>query len=353
MITEKIETAEWKEQYNPFNSMKGLAYLQWYQAILDGKFLPPVEVSVDPVNDCQLNCFWCNGRDVKDRKTMMSNKHLLDLVVFFHKWGVKAICFAGGGEPTLHPALGEAFSISTLPTAIITNGLFLNQAQMESIAANASWVGISVDAANAETYLKCKKVDAFNKVMSNMRVMRELGCKELTFKFLIHPFNQYQIYDACRIAKAYGAHQIHIRPISFRNYKMIQEEYDIDMIDKQISDARNDIESSTFKIYNIRHKFNSKLHVKFPFSKCLATPIMPIFQADNTISLCIDRKSDKSLVLGHHEPVEAILEAWGSEKHKQVIESVNLSECPKCTMCAYNEIIEKVVMQDRMSWRFT
>lgn len=346
-------TQEWTDKYNSFNSDKGLAYRAWYDAILSGKFLPPIEASVDPVNDCNLNCFWCNGRDVKDRRLMMSDSHLIDLVTFLHKWGVKAICFAGGGEPTMHPALGEAFSMSTIPTAIITNGLFKDKEQMASIATNARWVGISVDASNPETYLKCKRVDAFNKVMMNMREMRELGCRELTFKFLIHPLNQYQIYDAARLAKNYGAHQIHIRPISFKNFKTIQDEYDIDMINKQISDARIDMEDSTFNIYSIRHKFNSQMHVKFPFSKCRATPIMPIFHADSSISICIDRKSDKSLVIGKHEPVESILEAWGSQKHKDVIESVNLKDCPKCTFNAYNEQIEKAVMEDKMCWAFT
>ena len=67
---------EWKpeDNFNSFNSWKALAYRQWYEAILAGKFMPPVEASVDPVNDCQLDCYYCNGREPKARKVRMTDK---------------------------------------------------------------------------------------------------------------------------------------------------------------------------------------------------------------------------------------------------------------------------------------
>ena len=78
---------EWqdKNKFNSFNSWKALAYMQWYEGIIKGEFLPPVEVSIDPVNDCQLNCFFCNGYDVRKRKVQMSPYHLLELCDFFAK----------------------------------------------------------------------------------------------------------------------------------------------------------------------------------------------------------------------------------------------------------------------------
>ena len=120
---------EWdkKHRFNSFNSWKGLSYMQHYEAILAGKFLPPIEVSVDPVNDCQLDCFYCNSKTPKSRKVKMTDKHLIELAHFFKDWKVKAVCIAGGGEPTLHEGLGDfMWELKKLdvPVALITNGLF-------------------------------------------------------------------------------------------------------------------------------------------------------------------------------------------------------------------------------------
>ena len=87
---------EWKDSYNSFNSWKGLLYKQWYDAIVEGKFLPPIEVNLDPVNACQLACQWCNNKGTRSRNVVMSTHHMVNLIKFFKKWGVKGLCIAGG-----------------------------------------------------------------------------------------------------------------------------------------------------------------------------------------------------------------------------------------------------------------
>ena len=347
--------SEWSDNqiFNSFNSAKFLTYGQHYEAILAGKFLPPIEASVDPVNECQLKCFWCNSKKVKDRKVIMTNEHLLDLVKFFKVWGVKAICFAGGGEPTLHTKLAEAFRTSELPTAIITNGLFLDDEQMKVIAEKAEWIGISVDAASKEFYNQYKGQNRFDEVINNIKKLRAYGAKEICFKFLINNLNQYQIFDACRVAKFSGAHRIHIRPVAFKCYQQEEEILDIEKINRQIEDGRSSFEDDKFKVFVIVHKFDKDLHAKKNFKKCLATPIMPIFHANNDISICIDRKHEKKLVIGKHDPIDNILKVWGSDEHKMVIDSVQIEECPKCTISPGNEIIENVFIKDSMCRFFT
>lgn len=325
-------------------------YTNWYEAILKGEFLPPIEASVDPVNDCNLRCFWCNSKKVTSRKVRMNDDHLIGLVKFFKIWGVKAICFAGGGEPTLHQKLGDAFRVSELPTAIITNGLFLDDDQMKIIAEKAQWIGISVDAASKEFYNQYKGADRFDEVIANIKKLKAYGAREICFKFLVNNVNQFQIFDACRIAKFIGCHRIHIRPVAFKCYQIEEDKLDVEKINKQIIDGRSSFEDDKFKVFGIVHKFDKELHAKKPFKKCLATPIMPIFNANGDISICIDRKGDKSLVIGKHEPIENILEVWGSEEHKRVINSVKVDECPKCTLTHCNEFIER---SDEFDWKFT
>lgn len=345
---------EWDDKYkfNSFNSWKALQYRQWYDAIVAGKFLPPVEVSVDPVNDCQLDCLWCNGRDVRNRKVRMTREHLFELCTFFADWKVKAVCFAGGGEPTMHEALGEAFlrlySLG-MPVAIITNGLFLNSEQLKDVATYSRWVGISVDCAKPDTYKYIKGHDRFKDVMRNISQLLEHDPRDVTYKFLVHPANQYEIYDAIGIASQLGCRSIHIRPVAFRNFQKHEEQFDIIRINRQILEGFQDY-GDKIKIFAVKHKFDKDMHVRFPFKKCLATPIMPIFQADGTVTLCIDRKADKSLILCRHDNPETILKAWGSQYHKEVIDRINIEECPKCTLTHVNEQIERAVVNDEMDW---
>jgi MoaA/NifB/PqqE/SkfB family radical SAM enzyme len=348
-----MKNQEWESPWNSFNSWKGLLYVEHYRAILSGKFLPPIECSVDPVNACNLDCLWCNGYDVKERNVYMDGQHLIDLVNFFKVWGAKAVCFAGGGEPTLHPRLGEAFSVAYklgLPAAIISNGTFHDEDQLATIATLSRWVGISVDCASKELYETLKGVDLFDRVIENIRMLVNYGAREVTFKFLLHPLNQHEVYKAIELARDLGCHRIHIRPVSFMNFQKEEENYDVKSIDEQVMRGREIFENDKFKVFYVQHKFDKDMHRKFGFSKCQATPIMPIFQANGDISICIDRKADNSLVIGSHEDISQIPKIWGGKRHKQVIADIKLSECPKCTFNRYNEQIENI---DKLDWEFT
>jgi hypothetical protein len=67
------------------------------------------------------------------------------------------------------------------------------------------------------------------------------------------------------------------------------------------------------------------------------------------VHLCFDVRGKKEWILCKHYPdPREILKVWGSEKHKKIIDSVNVSKCPRCTFGPYNEIIEKAIIEDKM-----
>src|SRR3990167_4821690 len=108
---------EWSDQYNEFNSMKGLSYFENYQKILawmDGKgaLPPPIECNLDPFAGCNINCYFCitqrylrtTPEEVGPMRKLPA-EYMLRLVDFLANWGVKGICISGGGEPTLASGL--------------------------------------------------------------------------------------------------------------------------------------------------------------------------------------------------------------------------------------------------------
>lgn len=98
--------------------------VQCRDAIVDG-FIRPVHIKLFPTNRCNANCAFCNNRNRKTHDEIPS-RELLDVIRHFHALGTRAITLGGGGEPTVHPGLNDAFSLCgelDVQVGIITNGL--------------------------------------------------------------------------------------------------------------------------------------------------------------------------------------------------------------------------------------
>lgn len=360
---------EWADPFNSFNSLKGLLYRKWMEGVLAGDFLPPIEASIDPVYDCNLDCRWCNSKVILKNKELkgkrMSREHLLKLCAFLALWGVKGVCFAGGGEPFLHENLAEAtiqLAEAGVDTAFLTNGTVVRDRDIEAMTAHSRWVGCSIDAATKETYAKLKNCDptlfdrAIDFLKEVVRRRNTAGSRlEISYKLLLHPGNAHEIYDAAVKARDIGVDYVHMRPAACENIlggADFRFDFPIDSINRQMEKAFT-LETDKFKVYGIRHKFSPSMNLDRRFSRCLAAPLLINLGADGEIYLCVDQKGKKAFSLGGHYPdPEEILTVWGGQRHKEMMKNVNLNVCPRCTFGIYNEIMEKTLVEDRMCRNF-
>lgn len=360
---------EWTDPFNSFNSMKGLLYRQWMEAILAGDFLPPVEASIDPAFSCNLDCVWCNSqyicKDEKLRAQIMTREHLINLCRFLADWGVKGVCFAGGGEPFIHPNLAEVTQMlgdRGVDTAFLTNGTLIRERDIEAMVKYSRWIGISIDSGNRDNYAKLKNVkpELFDRAVENLekivKARNRAGTKlEISFKFLIHPGNAECIHQAAELAKKIGVDYIHIRPAAGENVLGgldFHYDFPLESINDQLREAFK-MEDDKFKVFGIRHKFSGSLNLKRNFTRCLAPPLLINCGADGNCYLCVDHRGKAPFAIGKHYPrPENILTFWGSEEHKRMMQGVDLCQCPRCTFGIYNEIMEKAVMEDRMCRNF-
>ena len=213
---------EWKDKFNSFNSDKIFLHGERMQAIADWlkgdrELPPPVEVSFDPIHACNLMCQHCNShRYLIEGTHRMTDEHILGLVDFFGNWGVKAICFGGGGEPTLHTKLREALILSYrlgMENSLVTNGTILTPELIRAIVLYCRYVGISVDSATPETYKIGRKVNLFDQTIKNIKklVSANEGYCDIAYKFLIFGYNQHEIFKACQLAKELGVKDFHAR----------------------------------------------------------------------------------------------------------------------------------------------
>ena len=176
----------------------------------------------------------------------------------------------------------------------------------------------------------------------------------MAYKYLLHPINAEEIYEAAKLAKSIGVKDFHMRPVGWDNLTAtrgkdkLNFESVIKSVEKQCTKSLL-LENNYFNFYGVRHKFHQNMEKKVNFSKCLATPLILTFGADGNCHLCFDIRGRKDLILCSHQPdPQEVLNHWGSQRHKNILDNIDVSKCPRCTFGPYNEMIEQVFMKDGM-----
>jgi len=364
---------EWSDKFNSFNSEKGLAYIDHYKNIvawLDGraKLLPPVEVNLDPIAECNLSCTFCitqrylkAHREEVGEMRRLPTEYMYHLADFLAKWGVRGLCISGGGEPTLHDGAWGLTSYAAqrgMQVAWFTNATNIKDKLAREFM-KCRWVALSVDAGDRETYLKVKGADYFDRVVHNIGGLADLRGKigsevDLCFKFAVLPENEQSIYQACLLAKELGVQSFHVRPVDFERDDVggRKLELNLPLIQEQFQMC-HELEDDNFKVFTVTHKFDPEFHVQHNFTQCLATPLILPILSNGNVYICVDHKMEKDYLLGSAFPdPENILKFWGSNAHRDLIKSVNISHCSRCTIGEYSHQIEKVVLNDGMFLSF-
>jgi MoaA/NifB/PqqE/SkfB family radical SAM enzyme len=384
------EMHEWlpEKKWNPFNSYKLLAHLYRWRLIKRGSDIPPpVLVTVDPINLCNLGCEWCNSDIIlKKRNGIIEGDALLDIAEGLAQWrgspdwpgGVEGVCIAGGGEPLLHPDIGKFIESCTekgIEVGVVTNGI--NIEVFISHLALCTWVGVSVDAGSAQTYEKLKGRNSFDKVCRNINKLTEYASKNqctlgrnlsgngVSFKYLLYEGNVQEVETAAKIAKEIGCKSFHLRPAGIPWNKLNGSKKSLfdgrirnQLIEK--IDAARFLEDGIFSIYGITHKFGHDLNIANNFNKCHAIFMTAVFMPPRDegkekfcVTTCCDRRGDPRL-----EFKESITEfkqlerLWGSEEHWQIFDSIKVKDCPRCTYQPHNQIFEHVILSDNMTYKF-
>jgi len=365
---------EWTNdsRYNSFNSYKGLTYYENYKAIAawmsGNQYLPaPIECNLDIFAECNLACYFCVGqRYLRTNRTevgemrVLPTDYMFRLTDFLVSWGVRGLCISGGGEPTLHEALPHLIrhAAGKMDVAVVTNATRISSDLAHALM-QCKWVALSVDAGDPQTYTTVKGKDMFNEVVQNIsqlvRLRNGIEPVDLCFKFLLLPENIRSMHKACKLAKELGVQDFHARPVDFERSDIAGHrklELDRLAILEEFEKCHEE-ETKDFHVYTVTHKFDSDFHVKHVFAKCLATPlVIPILQ-DGNAYICVDKKMERPYKLGSCYPdPESIFTWWGSDYHRDVVKSVDIGLCSRCTWSEYNRQVEETVLKDKMCLSF-
>lgn len=107
-----------------------------------------ISVNFYLLGDCNAQCVFCFAHLTRERLPLAKARSLIKVL---RDEGTEKITFAGG-EPTLHPNLGELVQYSQelgLVTSLVTNGYRLEELLQAKVVPD--WVGFSVDSAEEDT----------------------------------------------------------------------------------------------------------------------------------------------------------------------------------------------------------
>jgi MoaA/NifB/PqqE/SkfB family radical SAM enzyme len=277
----------------------------------------------------------------------------MKIIDILSEWGVKSACYAGGGEPSLHPDFDKIIKYTHdkgLQVGISTNGTCLKPKDITAITNYCSYCGVSFDAGTEETWGKIKGSGLYNQLLKNCKALSDAskGNLDLTFKVVLSDDNQYEIYTACKLAKNLGFRNFFVRPVAFENIPGQEKNvnFDLDSINGQLALCL-ELETENFKVYGNFGRVDKAMHKIHNFTKCRASPLFIMFCADGWCYLCIDYRERPYGKMCKHEEIK---DFWNSAEHKALINSIDLRNCPRCTFGHYNEQIEHYERDTFFRW---
>jgi len=307
--------------------------------------IPPISIRIKPTNRCNHNCFYCSTPErakyvdgtldtfnVRDYIPWDIMKDLLEDIKVME---VKSVILSGGGEPLLYkyiiPCL-ELIKEYNINLALITNGQLL-EGQIAELLKDSKWIRISLDSPNKELFYEIRGLngDLFDKLCSNIKnfiKIKNENC-EVGINCVIHKKNYKYIYEMAELAKSLGVNHIKFTPVISREeaeryHTEIKEE-----IIKSIENAKELLETDTFKIFNA-YKKEVKAAIKFKrtFTKCPILQISSCIGADCKVYFCHDKLYMKNNSYGSLKE-KRFKDIWFSNKTAKIMKTLNpVNDCP-------------------------
>ena len=345
---------------------------RWKKARNDwekAKNLYPLYLEITPAGGCNHRCAFCALDYVGYKPDFLNQSTLGKALVDMFEGGVRAVMYAGEGEPCLHPKLAEIIKRTKevgIDVALTTNGSAMNSKFLGKALEHISWIKVSIDAGTEETYLKIHRPGSkkdWERVFANLEeavcLKRKhgyncwIGGQALLLPQSadkngdIIPGNSDEMIILAEKLKKIGADAFVIKPYSHqplsitKSYKKVAYN-DYSRLEKEL----RKIETPNFKI-EFRSLAMSKYGEERPYCFCMATPFAwAHIMADGSVYSCSIYLTDQKFCLGNINE-QSFKEIWEGErrrKHWEFMRNFDAGNCRKnCRMDEVNRYLREVV----------
>jgi len=355
--------------FNPHNKI--LCHLDKVDELLNNKNPSPVTIEIDPSNACNHSCPFCisghlhlnkfKGTELFNR-TMLKKKFFKNLVDDLMSMNIEAINWTGGGEPTMNPALGEMIRLinknSKIQMGMFSNGTMFERFNLfETIVNCLSWIRISMDAGNADSYDKLRvtnKTTNFDLVVKNILALIETKKRlksniTIGVGFVVTKENYNEIIDFSNLFKDTEVDYCQFKP------EIIQIERDesIDKSKEQISsdfwlkevltklnEAKNILgDKYECNAYKIDDLIVDVKNYGRNYKQCLGSQLQPCVGADGNVYVCTNHRGHKKYSYGSIYE-KSFKEIWNDiQKRNSIMNQINnVEKFSNCThLCKPHE----------------
>lgn len=299
----------------------------------------PEVVEFDPTTACNLGCPECISGSLLGAGGF-SRDSIYSILKSFVELKVKAVVLIGGGEPMMHPMIGEIIDFlheNDIHIGITTNGLFIEK-YLEKVATKVTWLRVSVDAATSKTFQEVRPDkfgnSLFPELIRQMRLLGKFEGRTCTFGYSmllltrvssdsdeVQFTNATEIYDAASLAKDIGCDYFEVKP-SFddKHFHIKQPKTVMNQAKKLLSDAKTSFVDDKFSILTATNLFDilecKPTQQPKDYNACPITNLRTLVSPSGVFP-CPYFRGDVTRSYGNpnHESLTSI---WKSDQKKQV-----------------------------------
>lgn len=291
----------------------------------------PIHIRIKPTNVCNQNCWYCAykvdnlqlGQDMVEKDYIPEDK-MMEIIDDCKDMGVKAITFSGGGEPftyryflqTVKRLVSKKMSFASL-----TNGSKLNGEIAKLFAKNATWLRVSMDGWDDESYAKARdvKVGEFTKITDNMKNFVGIPNRicNLGVVYIVDKTNYSKTYEFAKFMKEIGVDSVKISPCVVDNDGAKNNEYHMPFYDeaKELSQkVKEELEDESFEVFDSYHLLEETF--KKDYDWCPFSQILPVIGADLNIYPCQDKAYNLDNGLVGSIKDKSFKDFWFNDKNK-------------------------------------
>ena len=298
----------------------------------------PISVELTLTNQCNLRCVYCSDQDLRVRQGVdayIGYDTLSSLFQDLSRGGTKGVVFEGGGEPTLHPDFERLVLCAKenhLGVGLITNGTVHLP---EHILENFEWIRVSLDASNAEEYLRLKKVDCFQRVLSNISYYAQ-HCDTVGVGYVVTNNNMSNIEELILQIRETGVSYVQLRPVVDMP-EMSPDETDLKYLEVYTRANFNVI------VDGMRENMSSG-NEGYP---CVASSITSIISGDGSVYLCGRLNIYDWIAPIGNIKYQSFSEIWEGDERKRQLKMIGdgsfcSQNCPQCRISKFNQLFRRL-----------
>lgn len=294
-----------------YSSFKFMHFPDRLEALRAGRSIAPAHVRIKPTNHCNHSCWYCAyrtddldlGEDMNLRDSIPPAK-MAEIVDDLIAMKIAAVTFSGGGEPLLYkflPETIERLAKGGVRVATLTNGTNLKGRMAEALGAHATWVRVSVDAWDDDSYTKSRgaRDGEFTRLLENMRAFVAGGTDcVLGVSYIIGRDNHHRIAQVCRLFRDIGVGHIKLSAAVIGNDIAENNSYHREFAaaaKAQIEEAVL-LTNERFAVLDHYHELGERFEK--PYRTCPFSRFLTVIGADLNVYTCQDKAYTKNGRLG-------------------------------------------------------